>query len=110
MTYLPNESYIIEDNEEAMKLCVECNVLDKLKPAPGANSAYTFFDKGPHWLMLSFHEGHEREQDNGFGAMLLSKTTHNKFEASKLFTDCMEAVTMGGFRYGFIDMKPLSHQ
>lgn len=83
--YDPDETYLVGDNVEAMRLLVDAGILDQLKPRGTANTAHYHFQTADHWCSGSNHIGHEKESDNGYMVIMVPKSKMDMKQAGQFF-------------------------
>lgn len=109
--YLPSERYIIDDNVEAMKICVEQGILTHLLLPKGTtlNVGYHAFQRGQHWCLASFHVGHEKEDDNGYMVVMVPVSELTKEQAGVFFMELMKENSSGVLQFHWKDISVKSN-
>lgn len=85
-----NGARIVMDNVEAMRILTDVGIVDKLQPVPPWTRAHTYFEYGEFWCVGTYDKGHELEVDNGFGIVMLPKSSFTSQEAYELLELMME--------------------
>lgn len=104
---IPEGVLIIDDNVEAMKICVDQGILTNLLPPKDSTSnvGYHAFQRGEHWCLASYHLGHEKEEDNGYMVVMVPTYMLTKEQAGAFFLELMKENGNGVLQFVWKDIK-----